>query len=317
MPKINWEKVWKRALNSNKKFPTNVIKNNTISVSCPTRFSGTGKFAIDITPTFNDSYIKLDLLIFNDNVSVEDFSLKNKGKKYKDFNALSDKLVEYELSNRLSTQFEIESKGFKDDDEAFNALVDYINNKATESGRMFDDKLDELNDTLAGTTTKVEVDESDVKYMNILNSIRESRSFILKKIESILNKNYGWKASKNEEFSDSTTSIYDKNGNLAAVVSLVDKFIIVDLAKDITAKISIMQSDEEIEQELTHDISDADAVLADREIEQLKDVVSNTTSDMTDDYDPSLHDGFKLEELSRRVSRLENIFIERKLCRMK
>lgn len=316
MSKVSWKSVWNRALKSNKLFPLNAVDKDTISVSCPTRFSGTGKFAIEITPSFNDDdSISLKMLVFNDNVSIEDFSIKNNGKKYKDFNTLSGKLVEFELSNRLSTTFDIESKGFKDDNEALNALVDYINSKATESGRMFDDKLDELNDVLAGTTTKIDTNSASTHDM-IVSSIRESRRFIFKKIESILNKNYKWKTSKNEEFTDSTASFYTNSGQLAAVVSLVDNFIIVDLAKDITAKISTLQSDEEIEKELKTDIADADKVLADREVEQLKDVVNSTASDISDKYDASLVDGFAIEKLERRVSKLENLYIERKLRRM-
>ena len=133
MSKVSWKSVWNRALKSDKLFPLSAVDKDTISVSCPTRFSGTGKFAIEITPLFNDDSIVLKMLTFNDNVSIEDFSIKNKGKKYKDFNTLSDKLVEFELSNRLYTTFDIESTGFKDDNERLALLLDMYSKKVREN----------------------------------------------------------------------------------------------------------------------------------------------------------------------------------------
>ena len=183
-----------------------------------------------------------------------------------------------------------------------NILVDYINNKATESGRMFDDKLDELNDL---------ADSKKENYTRMVESIRDSRTFLLKKVEGILNSHYGWKAPKNEDYSDSTMSCYDDNGNLMAVVTLVDKCIIVDLAKDITAKVSAMQSDEEIEAELVDDVDNAQTVLADRELNQLKDVVANNNE--PEPNDPIDDEADYLESLERRLTKLESMYIRRKL----
>lgn len=301
MAKINWELVWNNSLKNKEIFPVTSVKNNAVSVSCPTRFSNVGKFSIEISPSFNDSSIVLELLTFNDNVTLKDLPKDVKISNIDDnneFNRIADRLMKYELSNRIMERFKIKSNGFDSDKDAEKALVDYINNKATESGRMFDDKLDELNDM----SSKKE------DYTHIVESIRDNRRFILKKVESILKSNYKWKAPKNEEFGDSTASFYDANGNLAAVVSLADNFLVVDLAKDITAKVSLLQSDEEIEAELTDDIDNAQQVLADREIEQLKDVVSN--EEEVDEIDEEEE---YLEELSRKITKLENLYISRRL----
>ena len=301
---IDWKAVWETALKDKELFPIKAINKNTVSISCPTRFSKSGELSIDITPSFNDESIVLELLVFNDNLELNDLQKIDDDSTYKEnkFNQLANRLVKYELSNRVMERFKIKSTGFESNEEAEDALVDYINNKATESGRMFDDKLDELND--------IENSKKE-NYMRIVESIRRNRSFLLKKVEGILNSHYGWKAPKNEDYSDSTMSCYDDNGNLMAVVTLVDKCIIVDLAKDITAKISAMQSDEEIESELVDDVDNAQTVLADRELNQLKDVVSNNSepepNDPIDD-----EDGY-LESLERRLTKLESMYIRRKL----
>lgn len=309
MAKINWELVWNNSLKNKEIFPVTSTKNNAVSVSCPTRFSNVGKFSIEISPSFNDSSIVLELLTFNDNVTLKDLPKDVKISNIEDnneFNRIADRLMKYELSKRIMERFKIKSDGFDSDKDAEEALVDYINNKATESGRMFDDKLDELNDSITSKNKSTIAKEED--YVHILESIRDNRRFILKKVESILKSNYKWKASKNEEFGDSTASFYDANGNLAAVVSLADNFLVVDLAKDITAKVSLLQSDEEIEAELTDDIDNAQQVLADREIEQLKDVVSN--EEEVDEIDEEEE---YLEELSRKITKLENLYISRRL----
>lgn len=301
---IDWKAVWETALKDKELFPIKAINKNTVSISCPTRFSKSGELSIDITPSFNDESIVLELLVFNDNLELNDLqkiddSISSKENK---FNQLANRLVKYELSNRVMERFKIKSTGFESNEEAEDALVDYINNKATESGRMFDDKLDELNDI---ANSKKE------NYMRIVESIRRNRAFLLKKVEGILNSHYGWKAPKNEDYSDSTMSCYDDNGNLMAVVTLVDKCIIVDLAKDITAKISAMQSDEEIESELVDDVDNAQTVLADRELNQLKDVVANNNE--PEPNDPIDDEDDYLESLERRLTKLESMYIRRKL----
>ena len=301
---IDWKAVWETALKDKELFPIKAINKNTVSISCPTRFSKSGELSIDITPSFNDESIVLELLVFNDNLElndlqkIDDDSISKENK----FNQLANRLVKYELSNRVMERFKIKSTGFESNEEAEDALVDYINNKATESGRMFDDKLDELNDI---ANSKKE------NYMRIVESIRRNRSFLLKKVEGILNSHYGWKAPKNEDYSDSTMSCYDDNGNLMAVVTLVDKCIIVDLAKDITAKISAIQSDEEIESELVDDVDNAQTVLADRELNQLKDVVANNNE--PEPNDPIDDEDNYLESLERRLTKLESMYIRRKL----
>ena len=301
---IDWKTVWETALKDKELFPIKAINKNTVSISCPTRFSKSGELSIDVTPSFNDESIVLELLVFNDNLELNDLQKIDDDVTYKEnkFNHLVNRLVKYELSNRVMERFKIKSTGFESNEEAEDALVDYINNKATESGRMFDDKLDELND--------IENSKKE-NYVRIVESIRRNRSFLLKKVEGILNSHYGWKAPKNEDYSDSTMSCYDDNGNLMAVVTLVDKCIIVDLAKDITAKISAMQSDEEIESELVDDVDNAQTILADRELNQLKDVVANNSE--PEPNDPIDDEDDYLESLERRLTKLESMYIRRKL----
>lgn len=301
---IDWKTVWETALKDKELFPIKAINKNTVSISCPTRFSKSGELSIDITPSFNDESIVLELLVFNDNLELNDLQKTDDDSSSKEnkFNHLVNRLVKYELSNRVMERFKIKSSGFESNEEAEDALVDYINNKATESGRMFDDKLDELNDI---------ANNKKENYMRIVESIRRNRAFLLKKVEGILNSHYGWKAPKNEDYSDSTMSCYDDNGNLMAVVTLVDKCIIVDLAKDITAKISAMKSDEEIESELVDDVDNAQTVLADRELNQLKDVVANNSE--PEPNDPIDDETDYLESLERRVTKLESMYIRRKL----
>ena len=301
---IDWKAVWETALKDKELFPIKAINKNTVSISCPTRFSKSGELSIDITPSFNDESIVLELLVFNDNLELNDLQKIDDDSTSKEnkFNQLVNRLVKYELSNRVMERFKIKSTGFESNEEAEDALVDYINNKATESGRMFDDKLDELNDI---ANSKKE------NYVRIVESIRRNRAFLLKKVEGILNSHYGWKAPKNEDYSDSTMSCYDDNGNLMAVVTLVDKCIIVDLAKDITAKISAIQSDEEIESELVDDVDNAQTVLADRELNQLKDVVANNNE--PEPNDPIDDEDNYLESLERRLTKLESMYIRRKL----
>ena len=301
---IDWKTVWETALKDKELFPIKAINKSTVSISCPTRFSQSGELSIDITPSFNDESIVLELLVFNDNLELNDLQNidDNSSSKENKFNQLANSLVKYELSNRVMERFKIKSIGFESNEEAEDALVDYINNKATESGRMFDDKLDELNDI---ANSKKE------NYVRIVESIRRNRAFLLKKVEGILNSHYGWKAPKNEDYSDSTMSCYDDNGNLMAVITLVDKCIIVDLAKDITAKVSAMKSDEEIESELVDDVDNAQAVLADRELNQLKDVVANNSE--PEPNDPIDDEDDYLESLERRITKLESMYIRRKL----
>ena len=301
---IDWQAAWETALKDKELFPIKAINKNTVSISCPTRFSKSCELSIDITPSFNDESIVLELLVFNDNLELNDLQKigDDSTSKENKFNQLVNRLVKYELSNRVMERFKIKSTGFESNEEAEDALVDYINNKATESGRMFDDKLDELNDI---ANSKKE------NYIRIVESIRRNRSFLLKKVEGILNSHYGWKAPKNEDYSDSTMSCYDDNGNLMAVVTLVDKCIIVDLAKDITAKISAMQSDEEIESELVDDVDNAQTVLDDRELNQLKDVVANNSE--PEPNDPIDDEDNYLESLERRLTKLESMYIRRKL----
>lgn len=313
MAKIDWKKVWNKSIKNSELFPAKMLNDKTLSVSCPTRFSGIGQFAIDVTPKFNDDSISFDFLIFNDNVDLDGLEIDKKKKKGEDFNSFANELVEYELSNRIMDHFDIQSDGFKDNTEAENTLVDYINNKATESGRMFDDKLDELNDSIKGI--KSDNTESNESYTNTLKTIKDKRAFILRKVESILNNKYKWHAMKNEDFSDSSIPLRDANGNLAAVVSLSDNFLIIDLSKDITAKISMLQSDEEIEDEIANDIAAAQEVLSDREIEQLKNVIAVTPdpielTNVAEDYD-------YYQMLEDRVSKLESLYIKRHIRNMK
>lgn len=316
MPDIDWKKIWESAIGNSELFPAKLINKNTLSVSCPTRFSNSGELSIEITPTFNDASISLELLLFNDNIDITDILSKEeqdkestkKVKSISDFNQLATKLVQYELQNRISDRFLIKSKGFNSDKEAENALIDYINNKATESGRMFDDKLDELNDA-------IETGERPT-----MESIREKRAFILRKIEGMLREHYGWKSNKNEDFSDSVVECYDDNDNLMAVISLVDDCVIVDLAKGISAKVGLLQSDEEIENELCIDVDAAKEVMADREVGQLKDAVAGSLeSDKTDTYEEPVEPDEQeeyLADLEKRLSRLESLYINRRLKRL-
>ena len=301
---IDWKVVWENTLKNKELFPIKAMNKKTVSISCPTRFSNAGELSIDITPSFNDASIVLELLVFNDNLLLNDLPKQDEDglSSENKFNQLVNRLVQYELSNRVMERFKIKSSGFESNEEAENALVDYINNKATESGRMFDDKLDELNDI---------AEDKKEGYAHIVESIRNNRALILKKVESILNSHYGWKAPKNEDYSDSTMSCYDDNGNLMAVVTLADKCIIVDLAKDITAKVSMLQSDEEIEAELVDDVDNAQSVLADRELDQLKEVVANNNE--PEPNDPIDDEADYLESLSRRITKLESLYIRRKL----
>lgn len=301
MAEIDWKSIWKKALKNKELFPIKSVHNNTVCVSCPTRFSNTGKFSIDITPSFNSASIVLELLVFNDNLILSDLPSSKENNKS---NNLADLLVQYELSNRIMERFKINSSGFDTEEEAENTLVDYINNKATESGRMFDDKLDELNDL---ENSKKE------SYTQIVESIRNNRKYIFTKVESILKAHYNWKSAKNEQFDDSAASFYDANGNLAAVVSLSDNFIIVDLAKGITAKVSMLQSDEDIESELTDDVANAQQVLADRELTQLKEVVATNNEPVAEDPIDDAEDYY--ESLLRRLTKLESLYIKRRLHR--
>lgn len=314
MADIDWKIVWDNTLKDKELFPMNSVDGKTISVACPTRFSNKGEFAIDITPSFSDNSISLEMLLFNDNISIEDLN-KDKSDStdgaLTDYNMLSDKLVDYELSNRLLDRFDIASEGFNSLDEAKEALIDYINNKATESGRMFDDKLDELNDYIKKNK------KSEGFNMN-LKRIKDSRRNITEKVASILRRNFHWRLAANEDVSDSTTTFYDRNGNLVAVVSLVDDYLIVDLSKTITAKVSVLQSDEDIEDELVSDIDNSQSIIkASKEIEDLKDVVgSNPEGEFNDTYDAALDEDEYMESLYRRVTKLENLYISRKLRRM-
>ena len=138
MPDINWERVWNSAIGNSELFPAKLITSKTLSVSCPTRFSNYGELSIEITPSFNEASISLELLLFNDNVDITDIlseeehdkESKKKVKSASDFNHLASKLVKYELQNRISDRFLIKSQGFNSDKEAENALIDYINSKA-------------------------------------------------------------------------------------------------------------------------------------------------------------------------------------------
>ena len=315
MANIDWKVVWENALKNKELFPVKFLDKHTISVLCPTRFSSTGETYITVKPAFNDASISLDLMTFNDNIDITDILSKeeqdkfhNKVKSTGDLKRLVDKLVKYEVNNKISDKFLIKSSGFNSNEDAEKALVDYLNNKATESGRMFDDKIDELNDCI------------DSNERPTVESIRRDRALILRKIESILNKHYSWKSTKNERYDDSVVECYDDNDNLMAVISLVDDCVIVDLAKGIYAKVGLLQSDEEIEQELCADIDDAKDIIADREIDQLKDVVAgNLEGDQADHYEAPVEpddEDEQLADLERRLSRLESRYINRKLKRL-
>lgn len=305
---VDWKDAWNKALKDPEIFPVEQINDKSVSVSCPTRFSNSGAFSIQITPTFREYSIGLEILTFNDNLSLKDLPEDDTNRN--DFNSLSNRLVMYELSNRLLENFDIKSEGFKNTSEAAVALVDYINNKATESGRMFDDKLDELNDI----ASREKLESCD----NILLDIVNSRRNILTKVENILKISFGYRSSKNESFCDSVIPLFDRNGNLSAVVSIVDDNIIIDLAEGITSKVSMLQSDEDIEKEIVSDVENSTSILADREIEHLKEVVaSNPESDMSDVYDTDIEDSVFDESLAKRVARLENLYILHRLRRFK
>ena len=310
---LDWKDIWERVLKNNKLFPHRKISNNKIELSCPTRFSSIGAFNIEVTAKFNDDYIELELLTFNDNITLDDLENIEVDDTRKQFNALSTSLNEFESKNKIQDRFEIKSDGFESDDEAESALLDYLNSKATESGRSFDDKLDELNDAIERKSEKL------MKHNRILNVIRENRKNIFNKIGSILHNNYGWKPSKKEAASDTATSFYDKNHNLVAIVSLDDDTIVIDLSKDITAHISMLQSDQDIENEIINDIEDANTALAEQELQQLKDAVaSNPESDISDVYNTPMdytEDDY-LDDLSNRLSKLESRFINRQLNRL-
>lgn len=310
---LDWKNIWEQVLKNRKLFPHKKIGNNKIEISCPTRFSLAGAFNIEVTAKFNDNSIELEILSFNDNISIDDLSDVNIDDTRNQFNALSKSLNEFELKNKIQDRFEIESGGFESEEEAENALIDYLNNKATESGRAFDDKLDELNDNIGNKSEKL------MKHNRILKVIRENRRNIFNKVGSILYNNYRWKPSRKESASDTATSFYDKNHNLVAVVSLDDDTIVIDLSKDITAHISMLQSDQDIENEIINDIEDANTALAEQELQQLKDAVaSNPESDISDVYNTPMdytEDDY-LDDLSNRLSKLESRFINRRLNRL-
>ena len=93
----------------------------------------------------------------------------------------------------------------------------------------------------------------------------------------------------------------------------------IDLSKDITARISMLQSDQDIENEIINDIEDANTALAEQELQQLKDAVaSNPESDISDVYNTPMdytEDDY-LDDLSNRLSKLESRFINRRLNRL-
>lgn len=330
MPKIDWKSIWEKAINNKEIFPVKIIDKSTVSISCPTRFSNAGKFSINVSPSFNDNSIVLELLVFNDNISAEDLNdiaverSNDKDTLIKDeFNALADQLASYELSNRVVERFKIKSDGFESDEEAEDALVDYINNKATESGRMFDNKLDSLNDILMKDENFIRHQPLKPNYNSVLETIKSNRKVILSKVESILNSNYKWNSSKNEDYSDSVMPLYDKNKKLAAVVTIVDDCIVVDIANGIAAKVSMLQSDNSIEAELVDDIDNAVQYLSDKESKQelddLKDAVSgNLDSSFEDKYDVDIEDDDSdyLDDLSKRIARLESLYINKRLRRL-
>ena len=353
MADIDWKDIWNSALKDSRLFthskssniPSNAknlfklfgadkLGDNDILVACPTRFDKYGKFAITVMPLFNEDSIEFTIYSFNDAISnnkdakqkLKELILQNNKnissiddlyKEGFDFNGrnliLSNALSEWESKNRLSSryrdstqteEFKIESSGFKTDKEAVTSLIDYINEIATWGGNMFNEVLDNIN-----SSADFFKDVDNNSYDRALNNIRESRRTIFKKVEEILKSNYKWKSSKNEDFSDSTASFTDRNGNLAAVVSIVDDNIIVDIAKGITAKVSMMQSDEAIEDELTSDIDAAEEILDNREVDHLKDLIDNSEDEESEEADEYEY----LESLERKVTRLESLYIRRKL----
>jgi len=306
MAEIDWEQAWDDAIKNKgtNRIKAKIIDNSkkSIALSCPTQFSLNGKFEINITPTFNDDSITLSMLTFNDNFTVDDLDLRNVN--LDKLNALADPIADYEKNNKLSSTYDIKSDGIDTHDEAVKVLLDYLYNIAQENGDMFDDKLDEL-------TASIEADKENTEnesYQAKLESFKMNRKIIMTTVSSMLSK-YNWKPLKNESLDDSVTSFYDANKNLAAVVSIVDNFLVVDLAKNITAKISMLKSDEEIEDELSDDIDAAQDILADRELDAMKAAVASSNEQIDDDVE--LND--YVESLKRRITKLENLYIRRHL----
>lgn len=307
---IDWKSVWESALKSKDIFPYNK-RGAAIEVSCPTRFSSSGKFSINIKPLFQDDSIELEMLLFNDNISAEEIvSLDNIKQEY---TSVSIALNFQEEKNRLLDRYTINSDGFETEDEAVSALVDYINNKATECGISFDEKVDECINMLKNK-------KNSEKAEGLLRDIRRNRRFILSKVENILRRNYRWRSVKNEEACDDCVAEFvDRDGNLAAVVSLVDDNLVVDLAKGISSVVNMIQSDEDIEKEIVQDVEQAKDIMAQQEIEDLKEVVAgNPESHMDDVYDVETDDDDSLEEidlgdLEKKLTKLENLYIRNKL----
>ena len=306
MAEIDWELAWDDAIKNKgaNRIKAKIIDNNkkSIALSCPTQFSLNGKFEINITPTFNDDSITLSMLTFNDNFTVDDLDLKNVN--LDKLNALADPIADYEQNNKLSSTYDIKSDGIDTHDEAVKVLLDYLYNIAQENSDMFDDKLDELTASMEANKENTENESYQAK----LESFKMNRKTIMKSVSSMLSK-YNWKPLKNESLDDSVTSFYDANKNLAAVVSIVDNFLVVDLAKNITAKISMLKSDEEIEDELSDDIDAAQDILADRELDAMKAAVASNNEQIDDDAE--LND--YAESLKRRITKLENLYIRRHL----
>ena len=306
MAEIDWEQAWDDAIKNKgaNRIKAKIIDNNkkSIALSCPTQFSLNGKFEINITPTFNDDSITLSMLTFNDNFTVDDLDLKNVN--LDKLNALADPIADYEQNNKLSSTYDIKSDGIDTHDEAVKVLLDYLYNIAQENSDMFDDKLDELTASMEANKENTENESYQAK----LESFKMNRKTIMKSVSSMLSK-YNWKPLKNESLDDSVTSFYDANKNLAAVVSIVDNFLVVDLAKNITAKISMLKSDEEIEDELSDDIDAAQDILADRELDAMKAAVASNNEQIDDDAE--LND--YAESLKRRITKLENLYIRRHL----
>ena len=93
---LDWKDIWERVLKNNKLFPHKKISSNKIELSCPTRFSSIGAFNIEVTAKFNDDYIELGLLTFNDNITLDDLENTEVDDTRKQFNALSTSLNEFE-----------------------------------------------------------------------------------------------------------------------------------------------------------------------------------------------------------------------------
>lgn len=309
MADIDWKKVWDDAVKSKSLYPHIFLSSNKLSLACPTQFSKFGNFSIEISPKFNPDSLSLSMLLFNSNVDLQDLKLDNINKS--DYNSLVKPLVDYEMSNRISNMFEIKSDGYESHEEAVNGLILYLNKKATENANMFDDTLQDLNSEIATKSVKKTLAQrvGNESCVTTLESIKNNRQYIMKKVESMLSK-YKWKPLKNEDLTDSTASFYDANKNLAAVVSLVDNFIIVDLAKNITAKISMLQSDEEIEDELSSDVDAAQELLASREVNAMKDAIASNIEPV---QEPLYDDTGYFESLERRVLKLEKLYLRKRL----